>query len=148
MILTQSLKSFPQFSSLSEDYLLRIAEISDSKQFVTGDELFVEGAPATHFCLIKSGEVNIVYLLGDNRTVVADTLIKGDAFGWSAFAAPHQMTASCIANKNGEYIAIEAVGLRQICDENPACGYSIALELVKLLRDRLSALRVQIAAIQ
>ena len=146
MISTQLLKSYPHFSALSEDELVQIAKISDNRQFNTGDELFVEGAPATHFCLIKSGEVNIVYLLGDNRTVVADTLIKGDAFGWSALAEPHQMTASCVANKNGEYIAIEAYGLRQICNANPTCGYSIALELIKLLRDRLSALRVQIAA--
>jgi hypothetical protein len=73
-------------------------------------------------------------------------LIKGDAFGWSAFVEPHIMTASCIANNNGEYIAIEAEGLRHICDANPVCGYRVALELVKLLRDRLSAMRVQIAA--
>jgi CRP-like cAMP-binding protein len=146
MISTQLLRSYPHFSALSEDQLVQIANISDSRQFNAGDELFVEGAPATHFCLIKSGEVNIVYMLGDNRIVDADTLIKGDAFGWSALVEPHRMTASCIANKNGEYIAIEADGLRHICNADPTCGYSIALEMVKLLRDRLSALRVQIAA--
>ena len=146
MISDQLLRHYPHFSGLIKDHLVQIANISDIRQFKAGDELFVEGATATHFCLIISGEVNIVYKLGDDRTVVADTLIKGDAFGWSAFVEPHIMTASCVANNNGEYIAIEAEGLRHICDANLVCGYRVALELVKLLRDRLSALRVQIAA--
>jgi len=146
MISTQLLLYYPHFSGLSGDYLVQIANISDRRQFKAGDELFVEGAPATHFCLIMSGEVNIVYRLGDDRIVNADTLIRGDAFGWSALVEPHRMTASCVANNNGEYIAIEAEGLRHICDANPACGYRVALGLAKLLRDRLSALRVQIAA--
>jgi CRP-like cAMP-binding protein len=89
--------------------------------------------------------VNIVYRLGDGRTVPADTLTSGDAFGWSAFVEPHRLTASCVANANGEYIRIDGEGLRRICKQNPAWGYRIALELCKLLRDRLSALRVRIA---
>src|SRR5271157_1816763 len=140
MISTQLLRYYPHFSGLSEDYLAQIANISDRRQFKAGDELFIEGAPATHFCFIMSGEVNIVYTLGDNRTVVADALIKGDAFGWSALIEPHRMTASCVAKNNGEYIAIEAEGLRHLCDANPECGYRVALELAKLLRDRLSSL--------
>lgn len=146
MISTQLLRYYPHFSGLSEEQLREIANISARRQFEAGDELFVEGAPATHFCLIISGEVNIIYTLGDDRTVVADMLIRGDAFGWSAFIEPHQMTASCIANNAGEYIAIEAKSFRQICDANPGLGYHVALGLAKLLRDRLSALRVQIAA--
>jgi CRP-like cAMP-binding protein len=146
MISTQLLRYHSYFSGLDEDQLLQIANISDRKQFEASDELFVEGAPATHFCILISGEVNIVYKLGDNRTVVADMLVKGDAFGWSALIKPHQMTASCVAHNKGEYIAIEAQALRLLCDANPACGCRIALELAELLRDRLSALRIQIAA--
>ena len=146
MISTQLLRYYPHFSGLSEDYLLQIANISSRGQFKAGDELFVEGSPATYFCLILSGEVDIVYTLGDNRTVVADELIKGDSFGWSALIEPHRMTASCVAKTNGEYIAVEGEGLRRLCDANPECGYHVSMELAKLLRDRLSSLRTQIAA--
>jgi hypothetical protein len=34
-----------------------------------------------------TGEVNTIYSLGDDRTVVADTLVEDDAFGWSALKA-------------------------------------------------------------
>ena len=148
LISSQSLRYFPHFAGLNEEFLRQIALIGDQVKFEAGDELLVEGAPAIHFCLLISGAVDIVYTLGDNRTVVADTLVSGDTFGWSAFMEPHKLTASCVGSKNGEYIRIEGEGLRRICDENPECGYRVALELSKLLRDRLSALRVQIAAAQ
>ena len=145
MISTQLLRYYPHFSGLDEEALKRIADISDAQGFRAEEELMAEGDSATHFCLIREGEVNIVYRLGDGRTVVADTLTGGDAFGWSAFVEPHRLTASCVGNTNGEYIRIEGEGLRRMCDQNPAWGYRIALELCKLLRDRLSSLRVRIA---
>jgi CRP-like cAMP-binding protein len=146
MISTQILRYFPHFSGLEEDALGQIASISDKKEFDAGEELFTEGDRASHFCLLRAGQVNIVYRLGDGQTVVADTLGSGEAFGWSAFVEPHRLTASCVANTGGEYIRIEGESLRRMCDEHPTWGYRIARELCKLLRDRLSALRVRIAA--
>ncbi len=146
MISPELLRGFPHFSGATSDCLKDIAMISRERAFDSGETLFHEGNLATHFCLLLSGEVSIVYRLGDNREVVADSLIKGDAFGWSAILEPHQLTASCRGAKSGNFIAIEAEGLRRICDENYACGYHIVRGVSKALRDRLSALRVQIAA--
>lgn len=146
MISPELLRNFPHFSGLPYECLKEIAMISKERAFDPGDDLFYEGNLATHLCLILSGEVSIVYRLGDDREVVADSLIKGDAFGWSAILEPHKLTASCRGAKGGKYIAIEAEALRRICDENYACGYHIVREVSKTLRDRLSAMRVQIAA--
>ncbi len=148
LISPQSLKYFPHFASLNDEYLRQIALVSEHVNFEADDVLYVEEALATHFCLLISGTVDIVYRLGDNRIVVADTLIAGDAFGWSALLEPHKLTATSVGSKPGEYIRIEGKGLRRICEENPACGYRVAMELGKLLRDRLSALRIQLAAAQ
>lgn len=148
LISPESLRYFPHFAGLDNEYLRQIAVISNQVKFETGDVLYVEEGLATHFCLLISGTVDIVYRLGDNRTVVADTLIAGDTFGWSALLEPHKLTATSVGSKPGEYIRIEGKGLRRICDENPACGYRVAMELGKLLRDRLSALRIQLAAAQ
>lgn len=145
MISTQFLRYFPHFSGLDEAALKTIANLSEAKRFHAGEEVLTEGNRATHFCLLREGEVDVVYRLGDGRTVGADTLRAGDAFGWSAFIEPHRLTASIVANTHGEYIRIEGGGLRALCEQNPAWGYRIALELCKLLRDRLSALRVRIA---
>src|SRR3972149_7485456 len=94
MISTQILRYFPHFSGLEEDALGQIASISDKKEFDAGEELFTEGDRASHFCLLRAGQVNIVYRLGDGQTVVADTLGSGGALGWSAFVEPHRLPAS------------------------------------------------------
>ena len=146
MISPELLRNFPHFAVVSPECLKDIAMISMEREFDAEETLFDEGNLATHLCLMLSGEVSIIYRLGDNREVVADSLIKGDAFGWSAILEPHQLTASCRGAKSGKFIAIEAEGLRQICGENYACGYHIVLGVSKTLRDRLSAMRVQIAA--
>ncbi|MCJ7566479.1 MAG: cyclic nucleotide-binding domain-containing protein [Anaerolineales bacterium] len=146
MISPELLRGFPHFSGVSYECLKDIAMISRERDFDPEETLFHEGNLATHLCLMLSGEVSIVYRLGDNREVVADNLIKGDAFGWSAILEPHQLTASCRGAKSGKFIAIEAEGLRRICDEDYACGYHIVRGVSKALRDRLSAMRVQIAA--
>lgn len=146
MITDRSLKWFPHFAALSEKDIKSIAAVSSDREFEAGERLFTEGHPATHFCLLTSGEVNIVYRLGDDRQVVADTLTKGDAFCWSAILDPHFLTATCVGNKDGSFVQVEAEELRKICEDDAACGYRLVTEVSKTLRDRLSALRVRIAA--
>jgi len=148
MISPEELRRFVHFSGLSDDCLKKIASISKERQIQIGDRIFEEGNTATHFRLIKSGAVNIVYLLGDGREVVADTLVRGDALSWSALLDPYRLTASGIASKDGSIIEIEGESLREICKEDLNAGYRILEEVSKTLRSRLSALRVQIAAQQ
>jgi len=148
MISAELLRQFPHFANLDDRELRSIASISEVVAFAEDEEILREGTPADRLCLLLSGEVNVVYRLGDDRTVVADTLVRGDFFGWSGLLEPHRLTATCAGNKAGEYIAIEAAGLRALCDQDPLVGRQILREVAKTLRDRLSALRVKIAASQ
>ena len=146
MVSPELLRQYPHFAGVTEDCLKAIAMVSEKRGFQAGEDLLIEGHTATKLCLMVSGEVNVIYRLGDDREVVADSLVKGDAFGWSALLEPHILTASCRGHKEEEIIKIDAENLRSICDENIACGYQIISEVSKTLRDRLSAMRVQIAA--
>jgi CRP-like cAMP-binding protein len=143
MIPTQVLRHFPHFSGLSEEVLKKIARISREKTFTAGERLFSEENTATHFMLLKAGEVHIVYRIGDGSDVVADTLVMGDPMAWSALLEPHRLTASGIASKDGILIKIEAEGLRRLCKEDKEFGYVMMKEIAKTLRSRLSAMRVQ-----
>jgi CRP-like cAMP-binding protein len=146
MIPTQALRFFPHFTGLSEEFLKKIARISKERPFKAGDRLFSEGNNATHFMLLKAGEIHIVYRIGDGRDIIADTLVVGDPMAWSALLDPHRLTASGVASKDGILIEIEAVGLRGLCEENKEFGYLMMKEVAKTLRSRLSAMRVQSAA--
>jgi CRP-like cAMP-binding protein len=146
MITVEELKRYPHFSSMSNSYLQDIARISHEMTFESGERLFREGNTASHLIFIKSGEINVVYLLGDGREVVADTLVTGDTLAWSAVLTPHRLTASGVGSKSGSVIMIEAKGLRKLCDEHTDFGYALMREIARTLRSRLSAMRVQAAA--
>lgn len=146
MISPEALRRYPHFAGVSQDCLMKIAKISKEREVKAGDRLFREGDTATYFRLVKTGAVNIVYLLGDNREVIADTLVQGEALSWSALLEPYRLTAGGVAGMDGAIIEIEAEGLRRICKEDLICGFKVLEEVSKTLRSRLSALRVQIAA--
>jgi CRP/FNR family transcriptional regulator len=146
MISVEELKYYRHFAGVNNQHLKDIAMISHEKAFQKGDRLFKEGNTATHLMFLKSGEISIVYLLGDGREVIADTLVTGDTLAWSAVLTPHRLTASGIGSKDGSLILIEAEGLRNLCDEDTDFGYSLMREIAGTLRSRLSAMRVQAAA--
>jgi CRP-like cAMP-binding protein len=148
MISPQVLRRYPQFAGLSEGDLREIAGFSRVRDFEVGEELFSEGGQATRLVLVMTGVLEIVYELGDGERVVADRLVSGDSAAWSALIEPHTLTASGVAGKGGAVLEIEAEPLRRMCQKNTDFGYRMMKELARVLRDRLSAMRVQVAAAQ
>jgi CRP/FNR family cyclic AMP-dependent transcriptional regulator len=146
MISPQVLRRYPNFAGLSEESLKNIATISRLRSFEAGEELFMEGAPATKMMMVVTGEIYIVYELGDGTKVIADTLVAGDPLAWSALLEPHYLTATGVAHNAGSLLEIRADELRRMCAENTDFGYVMMMEVAKTLRSRLSAMRVQVAA--
>lgn len=146
MISPEVLRRYPYFAGLPAENLKDIAMISRLRSFEAGEELFMEGASATRLIILVSGEIDIVYELGDGSKVIADTLVAGDPLAWSALLEPHSLTATGIANKAGSLLEIQADELRRMCIENTDLGYVLMKEVAKTLRSRLSAMRVQVAA--
>jgi CRP/FNR family cyclic AMP-dependent transcriptional regulator len=146
MISPEELRRYGYFAQASDQVLRALAMIGSAREFKAGERLFGEGDRATHLMIVKSGQVDIIYRLGDNREVVADTVTSGDVLSWSAVLAPYQLTASAIGSKSGELIAIEGKPLREMCYAEATLGYQLMTEIAKGLSERLSGLRVQIAA--
>ena len=145
MIWLQEFHRYPYFASLSDQKLDALAAFSSVRKFKAGDRLLEEGETASHLIIIKSGEVDIIYRLGDGREVVAESSISGDVIAWSAVLAPYKLTASAVGSKDGELIQIEGKGLREMCEADTALGYQLMTEIARGLRDRLTGLRVQLA---
>lgn len=146
MISAQEFRRYPYFAGAPADELTTLSNISTMRKFKAGERLLEEGDAARRLIIVKSGQVDIVYRLGDNREVVAESAVSGDVVGWSAVLAPHVLTASTIGSRDGELIEIDGPQLRAMCDEDCSLGYRLMTEIAKGLRDRLSGLRVQIAA--
>lgn len=146
MISPERLRRYPHCAGAPDDLLKAVAMLAQERPFKAGDRLFEEGATATKLMFLDSGEVDIVYRLGDDREVAVETLVEGDLMAWSALLDPYRLTATGLARKDGVAIEIEAEKLRQICQENPSHGFVMMTQVAKTLRDRLSATRVQLAA--
>ena len=142
----QELQRYRYFAGLPESAMQELAWISSLRQFKAGERLLEEGARATHLLIVKSGQVDIVYRLGDGREVTAESAIAGEVLAWSSLLEPYKLTASLVGTKDGELIALEGTKLRELCEADTWLGYQLMTEIARVLRDRLTGLRVQLAA--
>ncbi len=160
MISPETLRRYAHFAGLSEDCLKEVALLSEERAFKSGDRLFEEssgykasariyekGEEATHLMILTKGEVDIVFSLAEGEEVVVGTLVDGDMMAISALIPPHQFTASGIAKKDGQLIAISAPELRALCDENPELGYRLMAAAAAAIKQRLTDTRVQLAGV-
>lgn len=146
MMRSPELQRYRYFAGLPHSLLEQIAWISSLRPFKAGERLLEEGAEASHLMIVKSGQVDIIYRIGDGREVTAESAVGGDVIAWSALLAPYKLTASGVGSKDGELIAVEAAKLREMCDADACLGYQLMTEIARGLRDRLTGLRVQLAA--
>ena len=160
MISPEILRRYAHFAGLSEDCLKEVALLCEERSFKAGDRIFEEssgykasariyekGEEATHLMILASGEVDIVYSLAEGDEVVVGTLVDGDLMAISALIPPHQLTASGIAKKDGQLIAIAAPELRQLCDDDPVLGYRLMAAAAASIKQRLTDTRIQLAGV-
>ena len=143
---SEELRRYRYFAGLPLSVLDQIASISSLRRFEAGERLLEEGAQASHLMIVKSGQVDVVYRLGDGREVTAESALAGDVIAWSAMLEPFILTASGVGSKEGELIALDGAKLRELCAADTSLGYQLMTEIARGLRDRLTGLRVQLAA--
>ena len=148
MISPEILRRYPYFAGIDDNCLRQVAMITDEKRNVpTGTRLCAEGEAAKTLSIILSGEVNIQYLLGNGEMRTVDTLVGGDLLGFSAMIKPYKYTGFATATQPTDLALIDAVKLRDLCQQDPRLGYQLTLEVAALLAHRLEGARVQLAAV-
>jgi CRP-like cAMP-binding protein len=148
MISPERLRRYPHCAGAGDELLRRVAMLAEEKTFEPRDRLFEEGQLARHLLMLEAGKVDIVFRMPDGRDVIVDTLVEGDIMAWSALLEPYRLTASGVARTQGRMIAVEAEGLRALCNTNPEFGLPMMIQVAKTLRDRLAGTRVQLVALQ
>jgi CRP-like cAMP-binding protein len=145
LISPEKLRKYPHCAGAPDELLKKVAMLGKEQEFNAGDRLFSEGQTADHLLFLESGQIDIVFSLGNNKHVTVDTLITGDMLAWSSLLEPFTLTASGVAKSDGVLIKIDAAGLREICEENPSYGFFMMRQVATTLRERLTATRVQLA---
>ena len=105
MVSTELLRRYPFFANLSDKELRQLAMISDEKEISGGETLFASGDDAGYLYLLRSGSIDLHYVVGDERGMektqdfMVGVINPGEVFGISSAVAPYRYTASAVATR-------------------------------------------------
>jgi len=124
MVSTELLRRYPFFANLSDKELRQLAMISDEKEISAGETLFESGDDAHYLYLLRSGGIDLHYVVSDERGMektqdfMVGVINPGEVFGISSAVAPYRYTASAVAPVPSKVIATEGSALREMCEED------------------------------
>ena len=146
MVPLETLRSLACFAGIPAESLKAVAAIAEERDFKSGEVLWHEGEPIRWLCIVRQGEIDVVYHLQDGKQRVVDTVVGGEITGWSAVVEPYRHSATCIARAAGRFVCIDAAGIRALCEKDFVLGYRLLKQVTLTLSSRLKAARVQLAA--
>jgi CRP-like cAMP-binding protein len=142
--LIEILQVIPWFQKLSEEHFSKLADISAVKLYSKDEVLFKQGDTEKFLYILLEGRVGVdIYnpMQGYVRIYTAEPM---DVVGWSS-ATPvvRQRTATAKAVFDSRLIAIDAVKLNQLCEEDYHLGYIVMRRLANVVAARLMLCRLQ-----
>ena len=143
--LINAMQSIPLFQQMSQEHFDKIVEITSLVEVEAKQELFREGDPEEFLYIVIQGRVAIemsVPSRGRTRIYTAEPM---DEVGWSSVTPlVRWRTAGARAVLPSCLIKIDAVRLRQMCDEDFSLGYLVMRRMVNVVASRLLTTRLQL----
>lgn len=133
----------PFFGDLANDDIDLIAGCGRNVVFEPGAFVFKEGDEATHFHLIRDGDVRLE-IHAPQGPLAIQTLHGGDILGWSWLVPPHTKRFDARVLTRTRAVAMDGVCLRRKCDEDPRLGYELLQRFAHIIGERLQATRLQL----
>jgi CRP/FNR family cyclic AMP-dependent transcriptional regulator len=149
MISPEQLRRYPFFGGLMAEELAGIAMIADEISYPDGTIIFRDGDLATKLYVLTAGTVDLVYHIERPDSVETShvgSIVAGEPFGLSALVEPYRLTAAGVAHGPIQALAIDAAGLRALCELSCHLGYAVMRQVARALAERLSFALIQIAA--
>jgi len=143
--LLNALQSVPWIQRLSQEHFEKIVGISNLEEVEAKQELFKEGDAEDYLYIVIQGRVGIEMFVpsrGRTRIYTAEPM---DEVGWSSVtpivrrrtAGARAVLPSCVAR-------LDAVKLRQFCEEDYELGYIVMQRVCNVVASRLLATRLQL----
>jgi CRP-like cAMP-binding protein len=132
------LKNGYLFDNLDPNELEKIAEITNTKEVITGDYIFDEGREADALYVIKTGSVEILKRGssgGDEQSVTI--LSPGSHFGEMAFVDKAPRAAAAMAKENVKLLEIKYTDLERVTEANHEIGLKIYRSIANVLCKRI-----------
>jgi CRP-like cAMP-binding protein len=143
--LIAALQSIPWFQELEPEHFESMSNIAILKQVEAGEELFREGGKEDYLYIVLEGRIAIDMFVpgrGRQRVYTAEPM---EVIGWSSVTpVVRQRTASARAVLPGRVVGLDAIKLRQLCDQNHDLGYVVMRRLANVVASRLLISRLQL----
>jgi len=151
------LEGFKFFSGVASDALEIIARKGEVLELEPEEVVFHYKEPAENFYGLIKGEVDlsIVFtdrvlqtdieyeesiqasLVDEEKWLVVDTVYPGQVFGWASLVGPGRRTVTAQCTEASRVIAIAAVDLKTMLEEDHSLGYLVMTKLSNIISNRL-----------
>ena len=142
--IVESLRACGFLRDLSEEDLLRFAELARPIEFATDELILREGDIAKDVFVILSGSVAVEICtpgIGCRRIM---TLSNGDLLSWSSVLDHARLTATVRAITRTTAVVVNGRQLLTLCEHDPAFGYAFMRRVAQAMGNRLTAARMQL----
>lgn len=129
------LRVVPAFSTLGEDDLAQVAEVTVPRSFKPGEAVFHEGDTSDTCYVVHSGHVRAIREHTDGRSITLATLGPGDIFGELALFDEERRSATVESLDETEVIAILAGDMRRLLHAHPDIAVKLLAALSRRLRE-------------
>jgi CRP/FNR family transcriptional regulator, cyclic AMP receptor protein len=134
----------PFLNGLTDHQLERLSYWGQRSMFHAGNRIFAEGGHCDRFWLILRGRVDLDTQIAGRGNVVVETLGPGAVLGWSWLFPPYRWHFGAVAVENTFTVALDARGIRELCDQDPVIGYELTRRFIQVVVERLQASRTRL----
>jgi len=151
------LAGFKFFSEVVPESLEMIAQKCEVLEFGTGDVIFQFDEPANRLYGLLEGEVDLSIVFKDKvlkteiqyeesikasiidkeKSIVIDTVLPGQIFGWASLVGPARRTVTARCTEDCRVVAVAATDLQAMFAKDHYLGYVIMKKLGDIIARRL-----------
>jgi CRP-like cAMP-binding protein len=129
------LHGVPAFSTLADEELARVADVTVPRSFQPGEVVFHEGDSSDTCYVVCSGHARAVREHGAGRTLTLANFGPGDIFGELAMFDDERRSATIQALEETELIAILGRDMRRLRRQHPDIAVKLLAALGRRLRE-------------
>jgi CRP/FNR family transcriptional regulator len=129
------LRRVPAFSTLAEEDLAAVTEVTVPRKFDANEVVFREGDESDTCYIVRSGQARAVRGHPDGRTITLANFGPGDIFGELAMFDNERRSATVEAIETTEVIAILGGDMRRLLRQHPEISVKLVAALGRRLRE-------------
>lgn len=131
------LKEIEIFSKLDDDSLSKLQELSQVREFGTGEIIFKEEESGDNLYVILDGRVKITKTISLGVDKVLIIISKGSLFGELALISPQPRSATAHCDEDCKVLEIGRDNFQKFVQAFPLAGVAILSGFAEILADRL-----------